>query len=136
MFNLSGTRYILRASTPIDISRLNQELISHPDIKFVNNIIQGLSEGFSTGISCTPVESYSCNNSLKARNQPDAVSRLLEEELNKGYIIGPFEESPFHPFRINPLGIAEGKYSKKLRLIVDLSAPHNNAQQRTTFKHQ
>ena len=29
-------------------------------------------------------------------------------------------------YRLNPIGVAEGKYSKKKRLIVDLSAPHDN----------
>ena len=38
----------------------------------------------------------------------------------------PFDKPPFDIYRINPLGIAERKYSKKQRLIVDLSAPHNN----------
>ena len=32
---------------------------------------------------------------------------------------------PFEHFRVSPLGLAEGKYSKKKRLILDLSAPHN-----------
>lgn len=30
-------------------------------------------------------------------------------------------------YRINPIGIAEGKYSKKKRLIVDLSSPHQDS---------
>ena len=33
---------------------------------------------------------------------------------------------PFNIYRTNPIGVAEGKYSKKKRLIVDLSAPHND----------
>ena len=31
-------------------------------------------------------------------------------------------------YRVNPIGVAEGKYSNKKRLIVDLSAPHNDSQ--------
>ena len=42
------------------------------------------------------------------------------------YLYGPFEEIPFEQYRINPIGIAEIKYSKKKRLIVDMSAPHND----------
>ena len=42
------------------------------------------------------------------------------------YLYGPFEEIPFEQYRINPLGIAESKYSKKKRLIVNMSAPHND----------
>ncbi|CAF3412760.1 unnamed protein product [Rotaria sp. Silwood1] len=32
----------------------------------------------------------------------------------------------FFNYRINPIGLVESKYSKKKRLIVDLSAPHND----------
>lgn len=39
---------------------------------------------------------------------------------------GTFSEIPFRHYRINPFGIAESKYSKKKRLIVDMSAPHND----------
>ena len=46
--------------------------------------------------------------------------------MNKGYVCGPFVNIPFKQFRINPVGVAEGKYSKKKRLIVDLSAPHDD----------
>ena len=31
-----------------------------------------------------------------------------------------------HHNRTNPIGVAEGKYSQKKRLIVDMSAPHND----------
>lgn len=39
-------------------------------------------------------------------------------------MIGPFDRSPFSLFRINPTR----KYSRKKRLIIDLSAPHDNVQ--------
>ena len=53
------------------------------------------------------------------------VPDSLSHELKQGYIIGPFDENLLDIYRTNPLGIAERKYSKKKRLIVDLSAPHN-----------
>ena len=42
-------------------------------------------------------------------------------------MIGPFDKPPFKLYRINPLAVAEGKYSGKKRLIIELSAPHNDA---------
>ncbi|CAG2199581.1 unnamed protein product [Mytilus edulis] len=57
---------------------------------------------------------------------PDDVTKLVDDELRKGYLIGPFTKPPFDTYRISPIGIVEGKYSKKKRLILDLSAPHNN----------
>lgn len=40
--------------------------------------------------------------------------------------MGPYVKPPFPTYRVSPLGIVEGKYSKKKRLIVDLSAPHDD----------
>lgn len=54
------------------------------------------------------------------------VSVLLEKEINKGYVIGPFSSPPFSPFRVNSLGVATRKYSGKKRLIFDMSSPHSN----------
>lgn len=54
------------------------------------------------------------------------MSKLVTSELEKKFIIGPFNEPPFDIYRINPIGIATGKYSDKKRLIVDLSAPHDS----------
>lgn len=46
--------------------------------------------------------------------------------MRKGYIIGPFDQSPFDQYRISPIGVVDKKYSTKKRLIVDLSALHNS----------
>ena len=43
-----------------------------------------------------------------------------------GFLYGLFQEIPFEQYRISPIGIAESKYSKKKRLIVNMSAPHND----------
>ena len=45
--------------------------------------------------------------------------------INKGFLQGPFSVLPFDIFRISPIGVVESKYSKKKRLIVDLSTPHD-----------
>jgi hypothetical protein len=54
------------------------------------------------------------------------VTRLLQEEIDKGFIRGPFSKPPFKQYRVSPLGIATQKYSKKQRLILDLSSSRNN----------
>ena len=46
--------------------------------------------------------------------------------MKKGYLVGPFNTPPFSNYRVSPLGVAEGTYSGKKCLIVDLSAPHND----------
>lgn len=67
-----------------------------------------------------------CKNLQSSLKDPESVRLLLSKELDKGFLFGPFISIPFKDYRINPLGLAEHKYSKKKRLIVDMSAPHNN----------
>ena len=57
---------------------------------------------------------------LSTKKYPDDASRVIESELQNDFIVGPFKESPFRMHRISPIGIAEGTYSKKKRLIIDL----------------
>lgn len=72
-----------------------------------------------------PTCTYECKNLLSTTKYPDDVSRLIKAELENEFIIGPFSKPPFDVYRISPIGIVEGKYSRKKRLILDLSAPHN-----------
>ncbi|CAG2199550.1 unnamed protein product [Mytilus edulis] len=73
-------------------------------------------------------KSLECKNLLSTKKFPDDVTKLVDDELRKGYLNGPFTKPPFDTYRISPIGIVEGKYSKKKRLILDLSAPHNNVE--------
>ena len=73
----------------------------------MNYVCTGLKYAFD------PKETNVCRNNKSARKQPSDVDHLIENEVNKGYLLGPFKDSPFDIFRISPFGIAEGKYSKK-----------------------
>ena len=110
-------------STPIDTVILKQHSQNHPDPNFVKYLIDGLNYGFHTGIHPLPEKTLECKNLLSATSQPEITSKLIQSEVDKGFLLGPLDSMPF---RVNPTGIAEGKYSKKKRLIVDLSAPHND----------
>jgi hypothetical protein len=85
-----------------------------------------LKNGFETGIAELPRFPLECKNLLSARSQPDIVDELIKHELDMGYLSGPYEESPFDIYRVSPIGVAQGKYLKKFRLIVDLSSPQNS----------
>lgn len=113
--------------TCINIPLLENFLSTHPDKQFVEYLITGLKEGFYTGIKCLPTESLVCKNLLSSRSQPEITCDLVKKEIDKGFVIGPFSKIPYDVYRINPIGIAEGKYSKKKRLIVDLSSPHQDS---------
>jgi hypothetical protein len=123
-----STDFVLSASTPINVSKLESELVSHPDRDFVHELSTGLREGFNTGIDPLPTVSFECKNLLSARSQPDFVSTALLNEVEQGYMIGPFDQSPFPVYRTNPVGVVEGKYSGKKRLILDMSSPHDSAE--------
>ncbi|CAG2203843.1 unnamed protein product [Mytilus edulis] len=116
----------LGVTTPIVISNLVHELENHPNKEFKNYLVSGLSQGFSTGITTLPSKSIECKNLRSALSQPAHVLKLIETEVEKGFLEGPFDFIPFKHYRINPIGVAEGKYNKKKRLIVDLSAPHED----------
>ena len=115
-------------NTPIHVNKLKIYLKKHPDRQFVHYLITGLTQGFDTGIKNLPDTSLECKNLLSATSQKEVVSDLIQQELDKGFLAGPYQESPYPIHRINPIGIAESKYSKKKRLIVDMSAPHNDVE--------
>lgn len=103
---------------------MESELLTHPNKHFVHELIMGLRHGFDMKLDTTPSITLECNNLLSARNDPQSVKKLLQSEVESGYMLGPFNDPPFDLYRVNPLGIAEGKYSKKKRLIIDCSSPH------------
>ncbi|VDI39408.1 Hypothetical predicted protein [Mytilus galloprovincialis] len=116
-----------KVDTPINVDELKQQLHNHPDKQFVNYLCHGLAFGFDTLISNTDVPTKECRNLRSAITQPDIVDKLIESEVNKGFLEGPFEELHFQQYRVSPIGVAIGKYSGKPRLIVvDLSSPHEN----------
>ena len=114
-------------STPLNIEKLRQYLNHHPDQYFVNYLVDGFTNGFDTGIQELPSSTLECKNLLSARNQTEITQSLIEKELEKGFLAGPYDVMPFPIYRVNPIGVAEGRYSNKKRLIVDLSAPHNDS---------
>jgi len=94
-----------KATTPINIDALEVELLCHPDRRFVDNLISGLRHGFYTGITNPPTQPFECTNLLSATKYADDVSLLVNKELEKGYLIGPFIKRPFDIYRVSPIGL-------------------------------
>lgn len=105
---------------------MEEELSSHPDKNFVLYLCNGLRQGFDCLVQGEISESKECKNNFSARSQVLVVSELIKTECHKGFVHGPFQSLPFANYRVSPLGVAEGKYSGKKRLILDLSSPHDN----------
>ncbi len=115
----------VQPSTPVNVPALSKALRNHPNRCFVNYLITGLVQGFLAGLCWLPKTTHVCKNLQSAFKEPEVVDELLEKEIKKGFMIGPFSKSPFSLFRVSPIGVATRKYSGKKRLIIDLSAPHN-----------
>jgi len=77
-------------------------------------------------IETQPSDGKICRNLLSASRQPEIVDNLIKSDIDNNFLLGPFDKPPFDKFRVSPIGVAEGKYSGKKRLIVDLSSPHND----------
>lgn len=99
-------------------------LENHPDRDFVCYLLAGIKQGFDIGVKNLPMKSHTCRNNFSARKDPARTSELLKSELQKGYLVGPFKQPPFETYRINPISLAQKKFSQKKRLVVDMSAPH------------
>lgn len=110
----------------INFQQLKLELKNHENSEFVSYILDGFTFGFDTKVKKLNLKIQECKNLLSAQQNKSAVDELLSSEIKKGFLSGPYQTAPFQQYRVSPLGIAERKYSKKKRLIVDLSAPHNN----------
>ena len=88
-------------------------------------LISGLTHGFRVGVSDPPSSPHVSKNLRSALNEPEIATQLIEKEVTKGFMLGPFKKPPLPAFRASPVGIATRKYSGKKRLIIDLSAPHS-----------
>ena len=85
-------------------------LEDHSDSNFVHLLMNGFKGGFDTGLQYLPPKSYTCKNLQSAWEFHEYIPDLIKDELEKGYLIGPYAIPPFSTFRINPLGVAQGKY--------------------------
>lgn len=85
--------------------------------------------GFDTKVQNIQLLTKECKNLRSSKKFEDDTDLLIHTELEKGFISGPYEQLPFDKYRVSPIGVVEGKYSLKKRIIVDLSAPHNNINQ-------
>ena len=113
------------AVTPVDVDRLANCLLNHPDVDHVRYVIEGLREGFDLGFRGRVVETWP-NNLRNTRECPGQVLAAIQKEIERGHTSGPFSVSPFDVTHCSPLG-AVGKPDGSVRLILDLSSPRGCA---------
>lgn len=66
--------------------------------------MQGFTTGFHTGLIALPDTTHECKNLLSAASNEEAISTLLQTELDQGYMIDLFtitlhgmESQPYLP---------------------------------------
>lgn len=106
--------------TPINIARLEQSLLDHPDRNFVTTLCNNLKYGADIGFTGSLAPHLS-RNLPTALAQPAIVSENLANEVALGRVEGPFFEPPFPNFQVSPIGLVPKKHTNKFRTIFHLS---------------
>lgn len=103
-------------STPVKVPVLRNYLKGYDDEDF---ILKGFTKGFSLGIVDKPeLRSY-----CKIYPVKDQLKRKIEDEVQKGRIIGPFKDTPIQNLTISPVCVIPKPNSEKVRMIFNLSEP-------------
>lgn len=106
--------------TPVVVSELHRLLKGHPEATF---FVDGFSSGFSLGLIKNPI--VQCNT--KVSPVKAILLEKLLDEVNKGRIVGPFNERPRELLMISPLHVIPKPGSDRTRMIFDLSVPHGKS---------
>ena len=122
---LEPTDFDFSCSTPINIARLEQELSSHPNQVFVQNLLRDLSTGFNIDYT-GPRQTRTVKNLLSVRNNPQVVKDYLLKEISLKCIAGPFKAPPLPNLQCSPIGLLPKK-DGSWRMIMDFSAPKGSS---------
>ena len=115
----------LSVSSSVNVDRLAQLLISHPDQDSVTYVVDGFRFGFDIGFQGLLLNTFP-RNLLSARSNPSHVSEVIRKELTRRHTSGPFMSPPLWPFHCSPLG-AVPKSDGTYRIILDLSSPRGSS---------
>ena len=106
---------------------LKDLLKDHPDRELADYVVDGFANGFELGLTRYPNPRPPCRNLTLAREKPHETQALIDKDIGKGHMIGPFDAPPLPDMVYSPLNLVEkvgneGEY----RLIHDLSYPYND----------
>lgn len=110
-------------SSPLVVEKWAALLDTHPDKDFVTYILQGISKGFRIGYDYTRKSKGATSNLLSASQNPEVVTRYIQEEVALGRMLGPLEPELAARVHTSPFGVIPKGQTGKWRLIVDLSSP-------------
>ncbi len=111
--------------TPLNLAEFERLLSGYDEIKR-QYVLDGLKYGFKLeykGIVATT----QCRNHPSIMENIEAVRALIQEDLDQGRIVGPFNEPPFQHLHLSPISLRPKSTPGKFRLIHNLSSPYNFA---------
>jgi len=107
-------------------------LSKHPDKRFVEFILRGITSGFKVGYNVSEKKELksSSYNMLSAMEHPQVVSDYISEEVRAGRVllVGHKDDPLVKEIHLSPFGVIPKKSKpNKWRLIVDLSSPEGHS---------
>ena len=117
---------VLASRPPLPVEAWRYYLCNHPDKRFAEYILRGLSDGFRIGFDRSHRTRPSSRNMKSAYDNKAVVSRYIADETQCGRLIR-FPATPpwLSCVHLSPFGVIPKKGTNKWRLIVDLSSPHD-----------
>ena len=71
--------------------------------------------------------STTAKNDISVDLHPEAARQLIQAEVDKGRIRGPYEKLPFEVYHISPFKLVEKKIPNTWRPIINLSFPYDDS---------
>ena len=107
---------------------LHHYLQNHPDRDLVDYLVDGFTNGFDLGMKRCLDPRPPCKNSRAVQHKPAITQALVDEEIEKGHILRPFDIPPLDDLIYSPLNIVPKGDTDKYRLIHDLAYPYDSDQ--------
>ena len=100
-------------------------MVNHPDSRFAEYILHGLSGGFQIEFDHSHRTHPSSRNMKLASVNKSVVSGYIAREMQRRRLLRFPVSSPWSEYvHLSPFGVILKKGGNKWRLIVDLSSPH------------
>ena len=111
-------------TTPIRSEVLDHYLDGYDpeDRKF---LVDGFRYGFNLYCTLTKL-STTAKNDVSVNLHPEAAQQLIQAEVDKGRIRGPYDRPPFDVYHISPFKLVEKKIPNTWRPIINLSYPYDD----------
>ena len=130
--HLTLTFYLTDPIQYIPLHRVNPDVLqyqltNHPDQQEVKYIVDGFHHGFDLGLSCSPSPRGPVQNLRMARRHPDVAQAMIDNDVAKGHMLGPFDTPLFENMVFSPINLVpKARSEAKFCLIHNLSYPYTD----------